>query len=296
MHLPLTTTLLLTLLLLTAPSQPQPLTLAPPGGPQIGVPTCRRLPGGFTLLLCARLLTNLKNLPDYTKQEIWSEYARGAYRLPVVFVQQQQTDDATTTGQQQQQKQTCHLSMDLYEPGVPVTASETFSLQGEQGDLNRIYFECLKGRGTAGPPTSATTAPTIITVVVVVFERLDDADVCDGRGATGVVVVRLVEESGRRRWVRKARIGGEEGRVYIALYQEWQTGLYISPYVRASHQHLVGLTNTLLQAHILHQKANTPIGDKSVATKHGVPMGQEIVLTFHLSALQLDESGTKKHT
>ena len=40
--------------------------------------------------------------------------------------------------------------MDLYEPGVPVTASETFSLQGEQGDLNRIYFECLKGRGTAG--------------------------------------------------------------------------------------------------------------------------------------------------
>lgn len=40
--------------------------------------------------------------------------------------------------------------MDLYEPGVPVTASETFSLQGEQGDLNRIYFECLKRRGTAG--------------------------------------------------------------------------------------------------------------------------------------------------
>ena len=40
--------------------------------------------------------------------------------------------------------------MDLYEPGVPVTASETFSLQEEQGDLNRIYFECLKRHGTAG--------------------------------------------------------------------------------------------------------------------------------------------------
>lgn len=40
--------------------------------------------------------------------------------------------------------------MDLYEPGVPLTASETFSLQGEQGDLNRIYFDCLKRYGTAG--------------------------------------------------------------------------------------------------------------------------------------------------
>ena len=40
--------------------------------------------------------------------------------------------------------------MDLYEPGVPVTASETFSLQGEQKDLNGIYFECLKKYGKAG--------------------------------------------------------------------------------------------------------------------------------------------------
>lgn len=40
--------------------------------------------------------------------------------------------------------------MDLYEPGVPVTASETFSLEGEQRDLNGIYFACLKRYGTAG--------------------------------------------------------------------------------------------------------------------------------------------------
>ncbi len=40
--------------------------------------------------------------------------------------------------------------MDLYEPGVPVTASETFSLEAEQKDLNRIYFDCLKKYGTAG--------------------------------------------------------------------------------------------------------------------------------------------------
>lgn len=40
--------------------------------------------------------------------------------------------------------------MDLYEPGVPVTASETFSLEGEQRDLNGIYFECLKKYGTGG--------------------------------------------------------------------------------------------------------------------------------------------------
>ena len=40
--------------------------------------------------------------------------------------------------------------MDLYEPGVPATASETFSLEGEQRDLNRIYFDCLKKYGTAG--------------------------------------------------------------------------------------------------------------------------------------------------
>lgn len=40
--------------------------------------------------------------------------------------------------------------MDLYEPGVPATAEETFSLQAEQKDLNGIYFECLKKRGTSG--------------------------------------------------------------------------------------------------------------------------------------------------
>lgn len=146
MHLPLTIPLLT--LLLTTPSHPLTTPSLPTltnqttttlSAPIIGVPTCRRLPGGFTLLLCARLLTGLKSLPDYRKQEIWSEYATGAYRLPVVFVQ---TDPVTA--------QTCHLTMDLYEPGVPLTASETFSLQGEQGDLNRIYFDCLKRYGTAG--------------------------------------------------------------------------------------------------------------------------------------------------
>lgn len=40
------------------------------------------------------------------------------------------------------------------------------------------------------PPTRATTAPTTIIVVVVVLERLDEeVPVCDGRGATGVVVL-----------------------------------------------------------------------------------------------------------
>lgn len=58
------------------------------------------------------------------------------------------------------------------------------------------------------PPTRATTAPTTITVVVVVLERLDDVVVGDGSGVTGVVVMsetgaeemldaRPVEESGR---------------------------------------------------------------------------------------------------
>ena len=40
------------------------------------------------------------------------------------------------------------------------------------------------------PPTSATTAPTTIIVLVVVLERLDEeVPVCDGRGANGVVVL-----------------------------------------------------------------------------------------------------------
>lgn len=40
--------------------------------------------------------------------------------------------------------------MDLYEPGVPVTATERFSLQEEQTDLNNIYFECLRAKGVGG--------------------------------------------------------------------------------------------------------------------------------------------------
>lgn len=44
------------------------------------------------------------------------------------------------------------------------------------------------------PPTRATTAPTITTVLVVVLEKVDDVAVCDGSGATGVVEV---SETGR---------------------------------------------------------------------------------------------------
>ena len=37
-------------------------------------------------------------------------------------------------------------------------------------------------------------------------------------------------------------------------------------------------------------------GDKSVATKHGVPMEQESVSTFYLSALRWDEKRAEEHT
>lgn len=43
--------------------------------------------------------------------------------------------------------------MDLYGPAAgasAATASETFSLEGEQRDLNGIYFDCLKKYGRAG--------------------------------------------------------------------------------------------------------------------------------------------------
>ena len=39
------------------------------------------------------------------------------------------------------------------------------------------------------PLSRATTAPTTIIVMVVVLEKLDDVDVCDGSGVTGVEVV-----------------------------------------------------------------------------------------------------------
>ena len=37
-------------------------------------------------------------------------------------------------------------------------------------------------------------------------------------------------------------------------------------------------------------------GDDSVATMHGVPIEQDRVSTFSLSALRLDEESAKEHT
>lgn len=105
----------------------------------IHVPVCRVQPGGFDTYMCARLLTTLKNLPYYQVREIWAEYATGDGHLPAVF------SYGDPSGQRK-----CFLSLDLYEPGVPITASERFSLQEEQTDINNIYFECLKAKGRGG--------------------------------------------------------------------------------------------------------------------------------------------------
>ena len=103
----------------------------------IHVPVCSRQSGGFTLLLCARLLTSLKHLPTYTKEEVWSRFVTGESRLPAVFVQRDQA-----------KSQSCYLTIDLYQtPSVPITALERFSLADEQMDLNRLYFQCLKNGG-----------------------------------------------------------------------------------------------------------------------------------------------------
>ena len=107
--------------------------------PPIHVPFCLREPGHFDLFICARLLTALRNLPYYRKQEIWSEYVSGDGHLPAVFSYQDPSGERT-----------CYLSMDLYEPGIPRTAKERFSLDQVQTDLNNIYFECLKAKGKGG--------------------------------------------------------------------------------------------------------------------------------------------------
>ncbi|KAL2047379.1 hypothetical protein N7G274_001400 [Stereocaulon virgatum] len=112
----------------------EPNTTLPSAETPIHVPVCYRSPGGFTLLLCARLLTNLKNLPTYTKEEIWSKFVTGESRLPAVFVQRDSL-----------KSQACYLTFNLFQtPSVPITALERFSLADEQSDLNRIYFQCLK--------------------------------------------------------------------------------------------------------------------------------------------------------
>ena len=83
------------------------------------------------------LLTSLKNLPTYTKEEVWSKFVTGESRLPAVFVQKDQVKSLS-----------CYLTIDLYQsPSVPITALERFSLADEQTDLNRLYFQCLKNGG-----------------------------------------------------------------------------------------------------------------------------------------------------
>ena len=115
-------------------SRADPLRAAP-----LHVPVCEPQPGRFDLFVCARLLATLKNLPYYQQREIWSFYARGEGHLPAVF------SLSDRSGQRQ-----CFLTLDLYEPGVPQTAKETFSLKEEQHEFNNIYFECLKNRGLGG--------------------------------------------------------------------------------------------------------------------------------------------------
>ncbi|KAI4124488.1 MAG: hypothetical protein LQ338_004780 [Usnochroma carphineum] len=141
MWLPSLTLTLLSSSILVPPSLCAPPQVADPSTlamPPIHVPICRREPGGFDLYICARLLSALKNLPYYKVREIWGEYERGEGHLPAVF------------SFEDRQQRSCHLSMDLYEPGVPVTATERFSLQEEQTDLNNIYFECLRAKGVGG--------------------------------------------------------------------------------------------------------------------------------------------------
>lgn len=126
-----------TTLSLSSSSSPSNTTalIAPP----IHIPVCGRTRGTWTLLTCARLLVNLKNLPSYTKQEIWSKFQTGESHLPTTF---SLTDPAS--------QKTCYLTFDLFNAAAQITASERFSLQQEQTDLNRIYYNCLKAQDVYG--------------------------------------------------------------------------------------------------------------------------------------------------
>ena len=110
-----------------------------PGAAPLHVPICEPQGGPFDLYVCARLLTNLRNLPYYQQRQSWSERAGGEGHLPAIFSLSDRT----------RQRQ-CFLTLDLYEPGVPLTAKEIFSLSEEQHELNNIYFECLKAKGQSG--------------------------------------------------------------------------------------------------------------------------------------------------
>lgn len=114
-------------------------TVADALAPPIHVPVCGRSRGDWTLLTCARLLVNLKNLPNYTKEDIWSKFVTGESRLPTTF---SLTDPAS--------QKTCYLTFDLFNAAAQITASERFSLQDEQTDLNRIYYACLKPQSVYG--------------------------------------------------------------------------------------------------------------------------------------------------
>ncbi|KAI4097125.1 MAG: hypothetical protein LQ348_000066 [Seirophora lacunosa] len=102
------------------------------------VPQCLEHPGGYERLICARLLLALKNLDYYGQRKVWSRFVTGDGHLPAVF----SFEDA--------QRRSCYLSMDLYEPGVPKSAKEIFSLEQEQTDFNNIYHECIKSYGAGG--------------------------------------------------------------------------------------------------------------------------------------------------
>ena len=47
-------------------------------------------------------------------------------------------------------QKTCYLTFDLFNAAAQITASERFSLQEEQTDLNRIYYSCLKAKNVYG--------------------------------------------------------------------------------------------------------------------------------------------------
>ena len=126
-------------LITTTEADPLNATVSSAFAPPIHVPVCGRTRGDWTLLTCARLLVNLKNLPSYTKESIWSKFVTGESRLPTTF---SLTDPAS--------QRTCYLTFDLYNAAAQITASERFSLQEEQTDLNRIYYGCLKGKGVYG--------------------------------------------------------------------------------------------------------------------------------------------------
>ena len=123
----------------TIPSSNLTALIAPPIHVPICGPTRGRTGADWTLLTCARLLVNLKNLPSYTKTEIWSKFQTGESHLPTTF---SLTDPAS--------QKTCYLTFDLFNAAAQITASEKFSLQEEQTDLNRIYYNCLKAGGVYG--------------------------------------------------------------------------------------------------------------------------------------------------